>query len=41
MESAKIIARMKLYYGKRKVCEALEIELNYYNINIDGGLNIK
>jgi hypothetical protein len=40
IDNAKIIAKMN-HYGKRKVHEALEIELNATNINIDEGFKIK
>jgi hypothetical protein len=37
IEDAKIIARID-HYGKRKIWEFVEIELNERNLNIDDGL---
>jgi hypothetical protein len=40
IENTKINAKMS-HYGKIKVCEALEIELNASNINRDEGFKMK
>jgi len=38
LEDARIIAKVD-HYGKIKVKETLEIELNTYKLNMDDGLN--